>query len=876
MQAIKHNFEAVPRHLLRVRFSTPTILKTSASNMSQYTVLVRSRPARAAFLIDTEKFTPGCDRYNALLDAIVDWNNSHWGGRTNHIGFFTGETLSTNEWRELDFADPDSVLAFAPLPQNLIRELDERLNPWSITEQNAVDSEPDRISIPIEGIGMPPTVENLHRLQARDVLGSRSEEKLLMFEFVEGCDPEIRRFIHRNFGTYYQWLDRNTGKTRRIAWLEELLPLIPTQTFAISDVNSLAAALTELSGKVRRDGIRPPLPFVAPYQLASLFLKSYPTWELHQTYQVIIGDSAVDFAEHWNGVLWKRNWWETHKHQLWIPTKLANDPIFRESLHDWLCRYTNRAAGHRIQLLSNSLPEDRVTDIQNYFRQHELPLHLDFVSADQIAQRRQRAEEELAPTNHFFPWTADDDVLRFTGFSNRETFELPKPDPLQGKNQDGRWAVDVQIEHIKSVRSTMREHSWWYLPRLNSGGVLNGMFRAPARINRGGRFSVHVESHEQHWSRRIKPELKVHLCSDAALVRSLVNDPHSYPFSMDDARKRLPKMQPAIAESRPSTKGAYLAGLIDLFGNFWTATSFCERRFWRLLFNRLAGHGTGEGEKLTQSLVEILNPELSGTETERSEHAATLSEKILRRVRGRLKGYYASFNDCLQERSRLEKKGLPITIMYPQGEIMIVRHGETPISKKQMKSGLNTLLDIGVLRLGVESRCPQCTLFSWYHVDELRQQVTCSGCGSKYALKATEAWRYALNTLAQMSVSQGVLAVLQALIAIESHARWFFAFSPSLDLFKRGENKVWRAVDVLCVVDGDVVIGEVKDGFVQKSDFDKLAEVAEVLRPQRAIIFLPAEIASKQTDEVKSWLNEQHSRLNPNGIKAEIFTLPMF
>ena len=166
---------------------------------------------------------------------------------------------------------------------------------------------------------------------------------------------------------------------------------------AIFDVNSLADALTELSGRVHRGNIRPPLPFIAPYQLASLFLESWPTWELHRTYQVIVGDSWQDFAEHWNGMLWKRNWWETHQHQLWIPTKLANNPIFRESLHNWLCGYTNRAAGHRVQLLSNSLPEDRVTDIQNYFRQHELPLHLDFVSADQIAQRRRRAEEEVGP-----------------------------------------------------------------------------------------------------------------------------------------------------------------------------------------------------------------------------------------------------------------------------------------------------------------------------------------------------------------------------------------------------------------------------------------------------------------------------------------------
>jgi hypothetical protein len=402
------------------------------------------------------------------------------------------------------------------------------------------------------------------------------------------------------------------------------------------------------------------------------------------------------------------------------------------------------------------------------------------------------------------------------------------------------------------------------------------MFRGPARINRDGRFSVHVESREQRWSRQIKPELKLQLSSDAAVIRSLVNDPHSYPFSTIDVRSKLSDLHGAIRESPVSRKGDYLAGLIELFGNFWTATSFCERRFWRLLFSRLAGHSAENEEELKQTLVDLLRTEVSGTEGERSQRAATLSDKILRLVRGRLKGYYASFTDCLRQRSKLEKKDLPTTIMYPQGRTMISRHGETPISVKEMKKGLNTLLDLGMFRLGVESKCPQCKIPSWHHIDELGQHVTCPGCGSKYALEATEIWSYALNTLAQMSVSQGVLSVLQALIAIESHARWFFAFSPSLDLFKRNEKKLWHEVDVLCVIDGEFVIGEVTEGFVQKSDFDKLAEVAEVLRPQRAIIFLPAEIASKQTDELKSWLNQQHSRLNPNGIRAEIFTLPMF
>ena len=45
-------------------------------------------------------------------------------------------------------------------------------------------------------------------------------------------------------------------------------------------------------------------------------------------------------------------------------------------------------------------------------------------------------------------------------------------------------------------------------------------------------------------------------------------------------------------------KGANLAALIGLFGDFWTAKSFCERRLWRHLFHRLAGYGPADDEKL--------------------------------------------------------------------------------------------------------------------------------------------------------------------------------------------------------------------------------------------------------------------------------------
>jgi hypothetical protein len=159
----------------------------------------------------------------------------------------------------------------------------------------------------------------------------------------------------------------------------------------------------------------------------------------------------------------------------------------------------------------------------------------------------------------------------------------------------------------------------------------------------------------------------------------------------------------------------------------------------------------------------------------------------------------------------------------------------------------------------------------------MQQQITCIGCGSVHTLGAKEPWHYSLNSLAQMSVSQGVLGVLHALTALEaSTIHSFFAFSPSLDLFRPADEVPWHEIDVACIADGDFVIGEVKEGFVQKKAFDDLAEISEALRPDRAIIFLPLEHATKQQQELKSWLAEMNTRLGPIGVSSEIFTLPEF
>jgi hypothetical protein len=139
-----------------------------------------------------------------------------------------------------------------------------------------------------------------------------------------------------------------------------------------------------------------------------------------------------------------------------------------------------------------------------------------------------------------------------------------------------------------------------------------------------------------------------------------------------------------------------------------------------------------------------------------------------------------------------------------------------------------------------------------------------------------EEWHCNLNTLVQMGVIQGVFGVLQALAYVGTHAKEFFAFAPSLNLYRPGDTQHWCEIDLACIVDGQFLIGEVKEGIIQEAAISKLVEVARTVQPDRLAIFLPEEVSQKQTAELQKWIATANHSLLENGITLELFELPQF
>jgi hypothetical protein len=59
-----------------------------------------------------------------------------------------------------------------------------------------------------------------------------------------------------------------------------------------------------------------------------------------------------------------------------------------------------------------------------------------------------------------------------------------------------------------------------------------------------------------------------------------------------------------------------------------------------------------------------------------------------------------------------------------------------------------------------------------------------------------------------------------------------------------------------------------------KKDFEKLADVAEVIQPDRAAMFISLERRERWNAGVEEWKGEMNRRLQTKGIVGELYALP--
>jgi hypothetical protein len=158
-----------------------------------------------------------------------------------------------------------------------------------------------------------------------------------------------------------------------------------------------------------------------------------------------------------------------------------------------------------------------------------------------------------------------------------------------------------------------------------------------------------------------------------------------------------------------------------------------------------------------------------------------------------------------------------------------------PMTEQQIRSHIDRLLGIGVLRRGLALGCGECDRLSFIAVDDLGQTNSCPRCGALNALSQlrwrnplTEPeWYYDLHGAVRELLRQNGDVPLLATHYFATRSREFVDV-PELDFYyPSGQPK---EIDFIALVDGEVIVGEAKKSATLGSASERTSAITKLLQ----------------------------------------------
>ena len=186
-----------------------------------------------------------------------------------------------------------------------------------------------------------------------------------------------------------------------------------------------------------------------------------------------------------------------------------------------------------------------------------------------------------------------------------------------------------------------------------------------------------------------------------------------------------------------------------------------------------------------------------------------------------------------------------------------------------LKSTMKELCDYRVFLKGFNLKCRKCSSQFWYHLNEVKETISCKGCLEDFQFPVEPKFAYKLNDLIKNNIYQpngsrdGNLTVIRTLVSMHRRSHQSFYYSPQLNLYDtHHSNDPCAEIDIVCLSEGQFIIGEAKHsspGFFDKNSkgensLDTLEEVAKAIRPDKIILSCYEDLNTK-LDKAKQYLD---------------------
>ena len=151
---------------------------------------------------------------------------------------------------------------------------------------------------------------------------------------------------------------------------------------------------------------------------------------------------------------------------------------------------------------------------------------------------------------------------------------------------------------------------------------------------------------------------------------------------------------------------------------------------------------------------------------------------------------------------------------------------------------IDSFIDKGIFYRGIPLQCSHCRNAEWYDLSEVSIDFRCKRCSNVQLIKHVNLhgakepqWFYKLDEVVYQGVSSNMDVPLLTLYSLKKKSKSSFLYIPEIELRKKpDQEKPDMEIDLCCIVDGEIVIGEAKKTSIEPEEVKKYEGLTKVLK----------------------------------------------
>lgn len=382
----------------------------------------------------------------------------------------------------------------------------------------------------------------------------------------------------------------------------------------------------------------------------------------------------------------------------------------------------------------------------------------------------------------------------------------------------GSWFVDLFIDRLNDIGLYSNIRETWSLP--SRGQLVRYFCKVEgARLRSSGVLSLPITTDTR--------TIEIKQPDDSVVFQSLLVERQQ--FAYRDLRGRKTKKAP-YKYAELSDKGSYLQGLIGMFGSLSDIEQTMRTHFWRKQFENMAAPAQSQHEEVIKDMQLRMQARDGKLVIEDDAGWQKLAQRIIQKAsRLKVPRMKTSYNKLLtawtMELSAAIEK---------DDQLKQCREDVLGEREDDLKRSLSYLFERSVLYRGHEWSCKKCRHRNWLGVGAFKERMPCEVCSHEYQLPVDIALDFRLNEFFATCIREhDTVTVAWALGALREQAKHSFMYAPQTALYRdypeNQNSRIDRELDLICIMDGKFVIGEVKAGseLIAKPDIEDLAAAAK-------------------------------------------------